>query len=98
MMVVPNSPEESKCHQLFFVGPNTNILISKMVSVLWINSVLRGCDAILQCFLSDLIYEHKMELKKTSVYLVRELFPQMLSCRLQKDPGGSLVIRPFVKR
>ena len=40
-MMILDSLSESKCHHLFLAGTRTIMMISRMASVMWANSILK---------------------------------------------------------
>ena len=94
-IVMPNSPDKTKCHHLFLAGARI-IMISKIASVLWMNSILKRWDAVLSCLSLDLIFEQWIELRNAPVYPAKDLLPSSLILLVAKK--SSQVLRDDVIR
>ena len=46
-LVMVNSAEEAKCSRVFLMGVRMVMMMAKTTLVLWANSVLKRCDALL---------------------------------------------------
>ena len=62
---------------IFLAGARTIMIMSKTASVLWVNSFLMKCNAILSKISCGITDEHKMELRNAPAYPFEELLPSL---------------------
>ena len=69
LLMMANSLEEAKCHELFLMEARTLMMMTKTASVMWVNYVLKRCDAVLSKIFSNLMLKNKMELLSSTLIL-----------------------------
>ena len=63
------------------------MMISKMASVLWANTIVKHPDVFLSRLSLDMTFEHHMELKGTSNFPTKDLMPSDLILKVAEKSG-----------